>query len=87
MLPYADYLPTSPLEAQICVAVAPDVRLDFLTPPIRVGLGPCAVHGASVPETTVEKDGHSLRRKGNVYRSSAAFDELAMQSKSQTPSM
>lgn len=87
MLPYTDHLPARSLEAEIRVPIAPNVRLDFFAPPIRVGLGPRAMLRASVPKTTVEEDSDPLCQKGDVYGSSASLDELAVQSEAKTPSM
>ena len=87
VFPYANNSPACLFELGVSVPIAPNIGLDFYTPPICIVLGPGAVFRAAMPEATIEKHGDPMRWEGDVYRSAASFDEFAMQSKTQTSSV
>lgn len=58
VFPDADDLPASLVETGVCVGVAGDVALDLGSPEVRVLLSWAVMFWATVPEATVQEDGH-----------------------------
>lgn len=66
MLPDADHSPSGSSEPRVGILVAALVRLDLLTPPVGVGLGPGSMVGAPVPVTAVAEDSDLRPREDDV---------------------
>lgn len=68
MLPKSYHCPTELLQVKGRIAVPPLVFLKFGLPPQSVAFGTGAVIGAAMPEASVDKDGHTCPREGDVDR-------------------
>jgi hypothetical protein len=66
MLPDPNDDPSLPSQASIGVEVSVAVRLQFVSPPLRVVLRLGHVFGASVPEASIHEDGNSVATECDV---------------------
>lgn len=87
VLPNPYHGPARISKPSIGVSIALDIGLDFCSPPHGIVLWPRAVLGASMPEASVQEDGNSGDRKGNVHRSPASLDQFAVEPKTQATAM
>lgn len=78
MLPDPDDRPARLGESLVGVAVAPSVRLDLLTPELRVVGRPCGVFRAPVPEAPVDHDDDSGPGEDEVGSSANPRKNLAI---------
>ena len=69
MFPYMKRCPTEILQFRILTAVARNIVIQFGRPPRRVVLRGGAMFGATVPETTVDKNRYSRSGQRNIGRS------------------
>jgi hypothetical protein len=56
-------MPPFGFQSPVGIEVASTVGFDLLTPELGVGFGPRAVNGATVPKTTIDKDGNACFRE------------------------
>jgi hypothetical protein len=73
VLPKPYDMPPGGFEPFIGLAVALDVLVDLLAPPICIGLGPRTVYGTSVPEASIDKDGDACAWEGHVSPAPCAW--------------
>jgi hypothetical protein len=66
VLPDAEDFPSIPAELAVHAFIAGHVVFSFLIPKLPVGFGAGVALRTSVPETSVDKDGELLPRKGKV---------------------
>ncbi len=76
MLPDAHRLPSSLDKTTIGVGISLPVRLDLLTPPGRVLLGPRPVLRTPVPEAAVDEHGETEPRERDVHRTPRIRDAV-----------
>lgn len=75
MLPDSDDRPARVGKRLVGRAVAPDVGVEFPSPPVSVRLGGRSVFGAAVPETAINEHGYPRSGEYDVWSDSAHLGE------------
>jgi hypothetical protein len=84
VFPKPEHAPSRSSEARIGVAIANNVRLDLLAPPLGIGFWPRGVIRAPVPEASIHEDCHAQAREHNVGPPTQPGQHLAVYEKAQS---
>lgn len=87
VFPHAKYVPTSVNELAVVAAVAPDIVLELLSPPVAIGDRLRAMRGAAMPEASVDEHCQSGAREDDVCFAANAGKRLVIDPVAQTPAV
>jgi hypothetical protein len=78
VFPSTNHQPAAPSETSVRVRIALDIGEDLRAPELRVGLWPCAVLGAAVPETAIYENRNPSAPEDDICSSRGIIERLGI---------